>query len=68
MCIKFQSTSIKGKNYAANLRNITGRNTNIDIVNIIVYKNFGYILSTLKKLGGNEVLMPIKGHNFVSNL
>ena len=38
-------TSIKGRNYVANLRKTTIYNTKVDLVNDNVYTNFGLILS-----------------------
>ena len=34
-------TSIKGRNYVANLRNLTLYNPNLDIINVNVYTKFG---------------------------
>ena len=38
-------TFIKGHNYVANLQKMTFYNSNIDIINVNVYTNFGQILS-----------------------
>ena len=38
-------TSIKGRNSVANLRNLTLYNSNLDLINVNVYTNFGSILS-----------------------
>ena len=38
-------TSIKGRNSAANLRNLTLYNPNLDLINVNVHTKFGKILS-----------------------
>ena len=42
--------------------------TNIDLVNVNVFTKFGLILSILKILSKNQILISIKGHNSVTNL
>ena len=66
VCIKSQSTSIKGHSSAASFAKITGSNPILDLVSIDAYTEFGYIHSEI--LSGNVILTSIKGHNFVINL
>ena len=63
-------TSMKGRNYVANLRNLKLYNPNLDIINVNVYTKFSSILSIGSQdiLSGNEILTSIKGHNSVANL
>ena len=60
-------TTIKGHNA------VTGKNPNLDLVNINAFIKFGKILSmakicqfTLKILSRNKILTTIKGHNAVT--
>ena len=60
-------TSIKGRNFVANLRNLTLYNPNLDIINVNVYTNLvKFCPLVLKILSGNEILTSIKGHNSVA--
>ena len=59
-------TSIKDRNYVANLRKTMIYITNVDLVNDYVYTKFG--LFVFKILSKNSVLTLIKGRNSIANL
>ena len=63
-------TSIKGRNFFANLRKTMIYNTNIDLVNLIMcIQNLVLIgLLVFKILSKNQILTSIEGRNSVANL
>ena len=62
-------TSIKGRNSVKILREMTGNNPRLDLVNVNVHTNLvGFCQFVLKILSGKEVLKSIKGRNSVKNL
>ena len=62
-------TSIKGRNYVANLRKTNIYNTNVDIVNDNVFTKFGLILSIRSQdIEQKSNSDANKGCNSVSNL
>ena len=62
-------TSIKGRNYDANLRKTTIYKTKVDLVNDTVYTKFGLNRSIrFQDIEQNTILTSIKGSNSVANL
>ena len=62
-------TSIKGRNYVANLRKTKIYNTNLDLITDIVYTNLvSFCQFVLKILSKNQILTSIKGRNSLANL
>ena len=62
-------TSIKGRNYVANLRKKKIYNTNVDLVNDNVYTKFGLNLSIRSQdIEQKQILTSIKSRNSVANL
>ena len=62
-------TSIKGRNSVKILRNMTGNNPKLDLVNVDVYTKFGQILSIRsqeieRKLNSNVNHGPLLSQNF----
>ena len=56
---------MKGHNCVISLRKMIGNNRYLYLVNVNVYKNLMKFHSfVLKILSGNEILEPIKDHNF----
>ena len=63
-------TSIKGYNSVTNKQNMEDSNPNIYLINIYIHlqkfvKFYPFVLKILRR---NKILLPIKGHNFVTNL
>ena len=62
-------TSIKGRNYVANLRKTTIYKTKVDLVSDIVYTKFGLNRSIcFQDIEQNSILSSIKGSKSVANL
>ena len=62
-------TSIKGRNFVANLRKITLYNPNVDLIMIMciqILVKFCPVI--LKILGKKQILMSMKGRSSVANL
>ena len=62
-------TSIKGRNFVANLRKTKIYDTNLDLITDNVYTNFGLILSIRSQnIEQKPILTSIKGRNSLVNL